>query len=197
LESAFTYTIATFSICVFRAKKTYLKAGSPLPMSNMGGNVVQVISALRQTIPQAHLVTPNDVDEYQALNNSYLSGFESDITPACIFLPQSKEEVAAFVQVIEPCVGDVQFAIRAAGRQPLPGCANVQHGITVDLRSLKGVELQEDGVVRVGAGENWGAVYEYLEPHGLGVTGGKSTTCGIGGLATQGKYMSNNLVASQ
>lgn len=163
----------------------------------MGSRVAEVVAAIRQTIPQAHLVTPNDADEYQALNNSYLSGLESDLTPACIFLPRSKDEVAAFLRAVEPCVGDVQFAIRAAGRQPLPGCANVQGGITVDLRSLKGLELQEDGVVRIGAGENWGAVYEYLEPHGLGVTGGKSTTCGIGGLATQGKYLSNTLVASQ
>lgn len=81
--------------------------------------------------------------------------------------------------------GDVQFAIRAAGRQPLPGCANVNDGITVDLRSLKGLHLEDDQV-QVAAGQDWGSVYEYLEPHGLAVTGGKSTTCGIGGLATQG-----------
>ncbi|KAK8052712.1 hypothetical protein PG996_012013 [Apiospora saccharicola] len=145
----------------------------------------QAILALRQTLPHAHLVTPGTTDEYKSLNDSYLSGFESDLSPACIFLPKSKEEVAAFVRTIHPFVGEVQSAIRAAGRQPLPGCANVQDGITVDLRSLTGVEVR-DGVVRVAAGESWGAVYEYLEPHGLGVTGGKSTTCGIGGLATQG-----------
>ncbi|KAK7932547.1 FAD-binding domain-containing protein [Apiospora marii] len=131
----------------------------------------QAILALRQTLPNAHLVTPGTTDEYQSLNDSYLSGFESDLSPACIFLPKSKEEVAAFVRVLRPFVGDVQFAIRAAGRQPLPGCANVQDGITVDLRSLTGVEVR-DGLVQVAAGESWGAVYERLEPRGLGVTGG-------------------------
>lgn len=153
---------------------------------NMGTKVADAISAIQQTLPQAHLVTPHEAGEYESLNSSYLSGFESDLTPACIFLPRSKDEVAAFIRTIQPFVGHVEFAIRAAGRQPLPGCANVEDGITVDLRSLKGVELQADGTVRVAAGENWGSVYEYLESHGLGVTGGKSTTCGIGGLATQG-----------
>lgn len=154
----------------------------------MNSKVAQAISAIKQGISQASLVTPDEAEQYTSLNNSYLSGFESDLTPACIFLPRSKEEVAAFVRIVEPLTGGVQFAIRAAGRQPLPGCANVQDGITVDLRSLKGVRLQDDGVVQVAAGEDWGSVYEHLEPHGLGVTGGKSTTCGIGGLATQGMF---------
>lgn len=153
----------------------------------MTSQVAQAVSAIRQALPHAHLVTPEANEEYHSLNNSYLSGFESDLRPACIFLPRSKEEVAAFIRAIGPFNGDVQFAIRAAGRQPLPGCANVNGGITVDLRSLKGLELR-DGKVRVAAGQDWGSVYEYLEPHGLAVTGGMSTTCGIGGLATQGMH---------
>lgn len=152
---------------------------------NMSSKVSQAIEALRKSLPEAHIVTPEAAEEYQSLNNSYLSGFESDLSPACIFLPRSKEVVAAFVRMIQAFVSHVQFAIRAGSRQPLPGCANVQGGITVDLRLLKGVHVQ-DGHVQVAAGESWGAVYETLEPHGLGVTGGKSTTCGIGGLATQG-----------
>ncbi|KAK8045538.1 FAD-binding domain-containing protein [Apiospora rasikravindrae] len=117
----------------------------------MSARIAQAISALRQALPHAHLVTPDAKEEYQALSNSYLSGFESDLSPACIFLPKFKEEVAAFVRTIGPFADDVQFAIRAAGRQPLPGCANVQDGITVDLRSMTGIDLQ-DGQVQVAAG---------------------------------------------
>ncbi|KAI0861704.1 FAD-binding domain-containing protein [Xylaria cubensis] len=151
----------------------------------MSSKVSQAISALREALPHARLITPEATEEYESLNNSYLSGFESDLSPACIFLPESKKDVAAFVQAIQPFASDVKFAIRAAGQQPLPGCANVQDGFTVDLRLLKGIAIQ-DNVVQVAAGERWGSVYEYLEPHGLGVAGGKSTSCGIGGLATQG-----------
>ncbi|KAI1360158.1 hypothetical protein F5Y08DRAFT_343948 [Xylaria arbuscula] len=151
----------------------------------MASKVAQAISALREALPHARLITPNATEEYQTLNNSYLSGFESDLLPAAIFLPESKEDVAAFVRSIQPFANEVKFAIRAAGQQPLPGCANVEDGITVDLRSLRGLHMQ-DKIVQVAAGERWGSVYEFLEPHGLGVTGGKSTSCGIGGLATQG-----------
>ncbi|KAI1747786.1 FAD-binding domain-containing protein [Xylaria castorea] len=139
----------------------------------MSSKVSQAISVLKQALQRARLITPA-TEEYESLNNSYLSGFESDLFPACIFLPESKEDVAAFVRAIQPFAAD-----------PLPGCANVQDGITIDLRSLKSIGIQ-DKVVQVAAGERWGSVYEYLEPHGLGVTGGKSTSCGIGGLAAQG-----------
>lgn len=69
--------------------------------------------------------------------------------------------------------------------QPVPGCANINGGITVDLCRLTGIEVK-DGYVEIGAGELWGSVYEKVEPEGLGVTGGRSTNCGIGGLALQG-----------
>ncbi|KAI1273033.1 hypothetical protein F5Y07DRAFT_378185 [Xylaria sp. FL0933] len=151
----------------------------------MTSKVAEAISALREALPHAHIVAPEASEEYQSLNSSYLSGFESDLSPAYIFLPESTSDIAAFIRAIRPFVGDVEFAVRAAGQQPLPGCANIQDGITVDLRSLKGLALKDD-VVQVAAGERWGSVYEFLEPHGLGVTGGKSTSCGIGGLATQG-----------
>ncbi|KAI0153225.1 hypothetical protein GGR57DRAFT_492348 [Xylariaceae sp. FL1272] len=146
----------------------------------------EAVSELGRALPQGRLVTPIDsAERYNELNSSYLSGFESDLSPACIFLPQTTEEVATFVKVFQSYVGHVEFAVRAAGQQPLPGCANVEGGITVDLRELRGLALRDD-IVLVAAGERWGDVYKFLEPHGLGVTGGKSTTCGIGGLATQG-----------
>jgi hypothetical protein len=151
----------------------------------MTSKVSQVVSLLKDALPNCHLVMPETEEEYSTLNTSYLSGFESDLSPECIFLPRSKEEIAAFVRTIQPFIGSVEFAIRAAGRQPLPGCANIHGGITVDLRNLKGIQIQGEHV-EIAAGELWGSVYEYLEPYGLGVTGGKSTTCGIGGLATQG-----------
>ncbi|CAJ2501376.1 Uu.00g042290.m01.CDS01 [Anthostomella pinea] len=143
----------------------------------MSLKVFDAISALKRALPQARLVTPEATEEYQTLNGSYLSGFESDLNPACIFLPKSSQEVAVFIQTIDSFDNEVKFAIRSAGQQPLPGCANGQDGITVDLRDLKGLKPQ-DGAIQFAAGKRWGSVYEYLEPLGLGVTGGKST---IGG----------------
>ncbi|KAI8631173.1 hypothetical protein F5Y19DRAFT_483066 [Xylariaceae sp. FL1651] len=146
--------------------------------------ISQAISALKQALPQALFVAPDATEEYDKLNGSYLSGFESDLMSACIFLPKPKEKVASFVRIMGSFADDAQFATRAAGQQPLPGCADVQNGITVDLRGLKGIEAQ-NRQINVAAGGIRGSIYKYLEPLGLGVTGGKSTSCGTGGLATQ------------
>ncbi|KAI1328886.1 FAD-binding domain-containing protein [Xylariaceae sp. FL0255] len=148
----------------------------------MGTKVSEAIATLRQALPSAHLVSPEATEEYDILNGSYLSGFESDLYPACIFLHRSKEEVATFVQTFQPFVDDVQFAVRSGGQQPLPGCANVDGGITVELRDLRGIKVQDGG-----------DVYEHLEPYRLGVTGGLSSTCGIDGLSTQGLICDNGV----
>ncbi|KAK7994443.1 hypothetical protein PG991_016031 [Apiospora marii] len=128
-------------------------------------------------------------ETYNERNGSYLSKLESDISPNAIFLPHTTEEVSQFVKLIGPLVqeGDVKFAIRGAGCQPLPGCANIQGGITLDLSRLVGTTLDEtQGTVRIAAGERWGAVYKTVQEKGLAVTGARSGNNGIGGLALSG-----------
>ncbi|CAG9998328.1 unnamed protein product [Clonostachys byssicola] len=146
--------------------------------------VSQAIEALKQTIADANFVE-RGTDEFTKLNTSYLSGLESDLEPAWIIQPRSKEDVPSFLKTIKPFVGTVGFAVRGAGQQPLPGSANVQDGITLDLGLLKGIDVK-DGVVEIAAGERWGAVYEKLDPHGLAVAGGRSAVGGIGGLSLMG-----------
>jgi hypothetical protein len=76
---------------------------------------------------------------------------ESEIQPAWIFQPKTREEVSTFLRIIKPPVATgATFAIRAGGCVPAPGCTNLQDGITLGLGLLTGVELR-DGVVCVGA----------------------------------------------
>ncbi|KAF3064543.1 Bifunctional solanapyrone synthase [Daldinia childiae] len=148
----------------------------------------RAIDALRHTIPDGQF-SLRGTAEYENLNSSYLSQLESDLKPACIFQPRSKQEVAAFVRAIQPFAlkEDTKFAIRGGGQQPAPGCANIQDGITVDLGLLTGIEIKlDEGLVQIGAGERWGTVYDKLDGSGLGVAGGRANNCGIGGLALQG-----------
>lgn len=152
--------------------------------------IVQVIEALKQAI-QGGQFSERGSEEYNKLNASYLSGLESDFEPSWIFQPKSKEEVAIFLKTVKPHIDLVMFAVRGGGQQPLPGCANIQNGITVDLRLITGVDIK-DNVVQIGAGERWGKVYEVLDNKGLGVAGGRSAVGGIGGLALQGAL--NNAV---
>ncbi|CAJ2501265.1 Uu.00g041180.m01.CDS01 [Anthostomella pinea] len=99
------------------------------------------------------------------------------------------KDVSVFLTVINPFVlnDETSFAVRGAGQQLLAGCANIQGGITLDLRLLTGIDLDlGTGIVSIAAGERWGAVYERLAEHGLGVTGSRSAKGGIAGLALSG-----------
>ena len=149
--------------------------------------VEQAINALRAAF-LGDQIAVQGTEDYNKLNNSYLSLLQSEIKPAAIFLPRNKHDVAKFVQLIAPFAldGNIQFAIRGAGQQPVPGCSNIEgNGITIDLRHLTGIEIK-DGFVALGAGERWGTIYEKLAEQGLGVTGSRSALGGIGGLALAG-----------
>ncbi|KAI1247340.1 hypothetical protein MGN70_011228 [Eutypa lata] len=144
-----------------------------------------IIDKLKEAFP-ADQVLFKGVEAYEERNSSYLSRLESDITPKVIILPKSSTEVSEFLKLVQPYVEEgVTFAIRGAGQQPLPGCANIQNAITLDLALLDGVRV-DDGVVSIGAGERWGAVYNELSKQGLGVTGARSGNNGVGGLALSG-----------
>ncbi|KAI1123366.1 FAD-binding domain-containing protein [Nemania abortiva] len=146
------------------------------------------IEALKKAIPEGQLCVQG-TDEFNKLNGSYLSVLESEITPAAIVLPNTSEDVSKFLKTIKPFVISRQtaFAVRGAGQQPLPGCANIQDGITVDLSQLTEIDLDLGaGIVSIGAGARWGKVYEKVSEKGLGVTGSRSSAGGIGGLALAG-----------
>lgn len=147
----------------------------------------QAVAALKQAFPADQILLPG-TEVFDKQNSSYLSQLESDITPAAIFQPKSTQDVSTFLQTIQPLVacGDVAYAIRGGGQQPLPGCANIQGGITLDLGLLVGSEIQ-NGIVKIAAGERWGPVYDKLHEEGLGVTGSRSAKGGIGGLSLAGK----------
>lgn len=80
-----------------------------------------------------------------------------------------------------------QFAIRSGGHSSFAGAANIQNGVTIDLRGLDSVELNEErSLVSVGVGASWGNVYTLLDQYNLSVAGGRAFSVGVGGLSTGG-----------
>ncbi|KAI5865348.1 hypothetical protein GGS23DRAFT_422663 [Durotheca rogersii] len=149
--------------------------------------VSKAIEALQQALPGVKFAS-RGTEEHEALNrSSYQSALQSDIIPACIVQPKTKEEVSTFVKTIRPFViaGEAAFAIVGGGRQPAPGCSNIDNGITLNLSLLNGIEIR-DGVVSIAAGETWGPVFDKLVEQGLGCSGSRSSKGGIGGLALSG-----------
>jgi len=66
--------------------------------------------------------------------------------------------------------------------------ANIEDGITIDLSSMKAVNVAADhSSVLIGAGARWEDVYKRLEPLGLAVAGGRAAPVGVSGLTLGGR----------
>ncbi|KAK9799244.1 hypothetical protein SCARD494_02425 [Seiridium cardinale] len=150
-------------------------------------SISEAIEALKLALPGVEFAL-RGTEEHNALNrSSYQSALQSDIVPACIVRPRTKEDISTFVKTLKPFIlaNKAAFAIVGGGRQPAPGCSNIQDGITLNLGLLNGIEVN-DGIVSIAAGENWGSVYDKLVEQGLGCSGSRSGKGGIGGLALSG-----------
>lgn len=141
------------------------------------------------SIPGCTIAQPGS-EEYDLSNNSYFSAFENELKPSYIARPSNAESVQSLIKALDPHVtsGEVQVAVRGGGHTPFAGSANINGGVTIDLRALKGVALSEDkSIVTIGAGETWTSVYHELEKHGLTVPGGRVGRIGVSGFLLGGQ----------
>ncbi|KAK7738314.1 hypothetical protein SLS53_006122 [Cytospora paraplurivora] len=81
-----------------------------------------------------------------------------------------------------------QFAFRSGGHSFFAGAANINGGVTVDLRSLDSFKLSADQkTASLGGGSRWSHnVYPNLEPYNLAVAGGRLQGVGVGEFVTGG-----------
>ncbi|KAL4954536.1 hypothetical protein BDW69DRAFT_205160 [Aspergillus filifer] len=126
---------------------------------------------------------------YDALVNKHYAT-SAPLEPACFFYPQSKEHVSQAVSILvqsDDGSPECIFAIRGGGHNPGKGAASAQGGVTIDLSMLNETVYNSDSeTLDIMGGANWGAVYQYLKPRGVAVTGGRSDTVGVGGLIIGG-----------
>ncbi|OJI81203.1 hypothetical protein ASPTUDRAFT_203749 [Aspergillus tubingensis CBS 134.48] len=143
-------------------------------------------TALKDIFSERFVLAPGQ-SAYENLNDSHSSATESEFEPGCIFCPRNTTDVSRFLSIVKPFTDreEIRFAVRSGGQQTTHACANLDNGITVDLKLLQGIELRE-GIVRIKAGERWGNVYNFLAGHGLAVAGPLSMESGIGGVALGG-----------
>jgi len=102
----------------------------------------------------------------------YFSAQESQIKPACIVRPQTTADVVTTISHLVQAnqlhgIGSLKFAIRIGGHACFAGSANVSDGVTIDLRGLNPIEVNEgNSEVSIGTGASWGEVYRTLDPLG-------------------------------
>ncbi|KAI0007112.1 putative FAD-binding oxidoreductase [Xylariaceae sp. FL0662B] len=105
--------------------------------------------------------------------------------PTCIVQPASTKALSYVVSRLVSC--GVRFAIRSGGHSVLPGSANINGGVLIDMSKFNSVEYDaENGVVTVGSGLRWAEVYKELDQHGVTVVGGRVPDVGVGGLTLGG-----------
>lgn len=126
--------------------------------------------------------------QYENSTSSYFAAFENELNPAGVFQPQSTQDVVKIVQYLRTTPTGVKIAIRGGGHTPWAGAANIDKGITIDMRRLTGVKVRTNNVATIAAGETWGSVYTTLEKQGLAVVGGRVSKVGVTGLTIGGKF---------
>ena len=123
---------------------------------------------------------------YQSTEDAYFSAQEEELSPACIIAPTSTNDVVSAVKALAGL--DVKFAVRGGGHALNAGTANIDSGITINLRSMNDVTVSEDrNLVSVGGGAKWGEVYPHLDSLSIATSGGRVADVGVGGLSTEGK----------
>ncbi|KAM0473204.1 hypothetical protein ACHAPX_008255 [Trichoderma viride] len=120
----------------------------------------------------------------------YFSIQESSLVPACIVRPRSAQDVSKAVTILtssQSRVPGCQFAVKGGGHTPAGGAANIQGGVTIDMKYLNATVLNKDKAsVAVGAGAVWNDVFGYLGNFNLAAAGGRNGGVGVGGLLLGG-----------
>ncbi|KUJ13466.1 FAD-binding domain-containing protein [Mollisia scopiformis] len=123
---------------------------------------------------------------YETTQSSYWSIQEASLTPSCIVIPSTPQDVSQAVGILSS-MPDCHFAIKGHSHMPAAGFANIDAGVTIDMTGLNAVAVNDDQtVVSVGSGGSWLDVYAYLDPLGLSVAGGRNGLVGVGGLTLGG-----------
>ncbi|RLL96749.1 hypothetical protein CFD26_104680 [Aspergillus turcosus] len=129
---------------------------------------------------------------YANATGSYWSVQQEEVRPYCIFKPSVNTDVSILV-LLSRYTG-CPFAIKSGGHAAFAGASSIHGGITVSLKDMSAITLNEDrSVVSFGPGNVWVQVYAALEPYGLAAIGGRVSSIGVGGLTTGGgiSYYSN------
>jgi FAD/FMN-containing dehydrogenase len=124
------------------------------------------------------LLAPGDggYDEARAVFNGMI-----DRRPVMIAVCASTDDVVAAVNFARE--QGLPLSIYGGGHG-VTGAAVVDNGLVVDMRGMKGIEVDPAGrTARAEAGLNWGEFDAATQEHGLAVTGGRVPDTGIAGLA--------------
>ncbi|KAF2446584.1 FAD-binding domain-containing protein [Karstenula rhodostoma CBS 690.94] len=149
-------------------------------------SLTQVLETLGKAFP--HTVLRPGSPRYEEENGKFWNRDNADVRPAGIVAPESAAETGAILKVLSDT--KTHFAIRSGGYMPVPKY-NTSPAVLISLSRLSSIELlpptsPSPPLVKFGAGNTWGPIYDVLSPHGLVVPGGRSRDVGVGGFLLHG-----------
>lgn len=131
-----------------------------------------------------------DSTTYNATVVSY-PFIQSRLHPTCIVRPRVAEDVGTVFSLLRKNK-DARFAVKGGGHNPNVGFNNIEHGVTIDMQSLKNVE-HYGNVARVGAGALWQDVYDVVTKRNHTVLGGRIGVVGVAGFLTGGMSLTASI----
>ncbi|KAJ4303161.1 hypothetical protein N0V90_002054 [Kalmusia sp. IMI 367209] len=140
-----------------------------------------VLQKLTEEVPKA-VLTP-DSPQYEQELPKFWNKDNASIRPSAILTPSTPQETGNILRILSETGTD--FAIRSGGYMPVPGY-NTSSSILISTVNLNKIEVLPGDLVQFGAGLQWGSVYDFLEPRGLVVPGGRSRPVGVSGFLLHG-----------
>ncbi|OCB87794.1 FAD-binding domain-containing protein [Sanghuangporus baumii] len=124
----------------------------------------------------------------QYVNDTAHWAISSQQNATCSVEPQSADDVSTIVKIIGRSDVRAPFAVRSGGHAYNLGQSSTP-GVQVSLTQFTNISYDaEKETVKIGMGLTWAQVYEYLEPLGVMVAGGRINPVGVGGLSLGGGY---------
>ena len=82
-----------------------------------------------------------------------------------------------------------EYAVRSGGHSPLPFWASIDQGILISMSGITDLSYDDESqTARVGLGNHWGDVYDFIEQFGRLVVGGRVPPVGMA-LTTGGEHI--------
>ncbi|KAK1147984.1 hypothetical protein N8T08_000500 [Aspergillus melleus] len=167
--------------------RTYLLALTALPLTTLCAKEGQSAKEACAKLNEKH----SDIT-YGGLHPKYINANTEYYTssawlgPACVFEPSTPAQLSDAVQILTNL--STPFAIRGGGHMPIADAANINSsGVLISSFGLNQLKLSEDqSTVNVGPGNRWSNIYDYLEPYGLTVVGGRLGHVGVPGYVLGG-----------
>ncbi|KAL2828012.1 hypothetical protein BDW59DRAFT_178958 [Aspergillus cavernicola] len=136
-------------------------------------------SPRRIVLPGSNNYTTQATDSYWDIRAA--------LSPACVFLPNSADEISTAMRIIGSC--DAPFAVRGGGHMNIPGSNNIDGGVLLALDNFNQITVtNSSNTVAVGPGQTWYDVYSALDPYGRVAVGGRLKTIGVPGLTLIGGF---------